>query len=58
MDEAVVCSFCSSHCVLQQRPATAKTLRVDHPCDEPREVEIMFYACRACGRTFYDLSAI
>jgi len=58
MTEAVVCSFCRSAHVLEQRPATAKTLRVDHPWDEPQEVVITFYACRTCGRTFYDLSAI
>ncbi len=58
MDDAVACSFCSSAHVLEQRPLTAATLRVDHPWDEPREVEIKLYACRGCGKRFYDLSAI
>jgi hypothetical protein len=44
--------------VLEQRPLTATTLRIDHPWDKPREVEIKFYACRVCGKMFFDLSAI
>ena len=58
MEEAVVCFFCSSVQVMEQRPLLAKALRVDFPWDEPREVEIKSYTCRVCGRTFYDLSAI
>jgi hypothetical protein len=58
MEDLVVCSFCHSAHVLEQRPLIAKTLRIEFPWDEPREVEIKSYACRMCGRTFLDLSAI
>ncbi len=52
MEEAVVCFFCSSAQAMEKGLLIAKALRVDFPWDEPREVEIKSYTCRACGQTF------